>query len=56
MNEAANAGALVSGANNGAQLCRMIIVADMQPNGATFALTDLLVEAMAQSQLNLMIS
>lgn len=37
----------------GTQLARLIIFADMQPNGASPALTDLLVEATSCSQLNL---
>lgn len=48
--EAANGGQGVTG---GAQLARMILVCDLQPNGAAPAVTDLLVEALPSSQLNL---
>jgi len=34
------------------QLCRLIVVADMQPNGAVPALTDVLFEATSLAQLN----
>lgn len=47
---ATNAGANAAVAG---QLARFVVFVDMQPNGATPAVTDLLVEALPSSQLNL---
>lgn len=49
----AGAGGLPATAGISAQMGRFILVTDMQPNGAAPAITDLLVEATAESQLNL---
>jgi len=49
----AGAGGLPATAGIAAQMARFILVCDMQPNGAAPAITDILVEATAESQLNL---
>lgn len=49
----AGAGGLPATAGIPAQMARFILVCDSQPNGAAPAITDILVEATAESQLNL---
>lgn len=49
---AAAAPALNTNTFNPPQLCRMIIMVDLQPNGATPLITDLLTSATVQAQLN----
>lgn len=48
-----NARVLLAATNAFAQLARLIVFIDFQPNGVTPAVTDLLVEANSNSQLNL---
>lgn len=49
----AGAGGLPATAGIAAQLARFMLVCDLQPNGAAPAITDILVESTAESQLNL---
>lgn len=51
VNEAALA--VTTGVATAPQLARMIILTDLQPNGAVPTITDILVEAMSTSQLNM---
>lgn len=51
--EATTGASIAADINAGPQHFRMIIFVDLQPNGATPGVTDLLVEALPSSQLNL---